>query len=178
MDKITARFLEKQAEEGAHLASESDILHLEALVRGQGPAQHFLAHFSCDTYVVLPDRRVERATGCVVGIYLPDDYLRQASTYEVLTWLHPTTVFHPNIRPPHMCVGERFLRPGTPLVELLYQIHAVITYRKWASAHGLNPDACQWAINNQPLFPSDSRPLKRRVLPINIEVASAEGKPA
>jgi hypothetical protein len=176
MDAILQRFLEKQAEEGAALARESDLLQLQPLSHGQGPAQHFVAHFSCFCYGKLGDGQVVKQHRVDVGVYFPPDYLRTASTYQVLTWLSPANVFHPNIRVPYVCVGERFLRPGTPLVEILYQLHAVIIYRKWASHAGLNADACQWAINNQHLFPADARPLKRRKLSIEVELASLGGR--
>ena len=111
-----------------------------------------------------------------VGIYLADSYLHHAETFQVLTWLGPRNIFHPNIRAPYVCLGERFFRPGTPLVQIIYQLHAVITYRKWASNAGLNPDACQWAINNTHMFPADPRPLKRRTLNVELELATAPGK--
>jgi hypothetical protein len=175
MDRILQRFLEKQAEEGVALAAASDLLQLQPMSRGQGPAQHFIARFACFGYAKLPDGQVVRHNQFDVGVYFPDDYLRQASTYQVLTWLQPGNVFHPNIRVPHICVGERFLRPGTPLVEILYQLHGVISYRRWASHAGLNQDACQWAINHQHLFPADARPLKRRKLNIELHLKTSGG---
>jgi hypothetical protein len=173
MDPILARFLEKQAVEGAALAQASDLLQIQPLVRSGGPAQHFIARFGCQGFVRLADREVVKHDCFDVGIYFPDNYLREASTYQVLTWLAPANIFHPNIGAPFICVGERFLRPGTPLVEVLFQLHAVISYRKWASHAGLNPDACQWAVNHQHLFPADSRPLKRRKLQLEVELTSA-----
>ena len=175
MDPILAKFLGKQAQEAVAFSAESDILTVQAFRRGDGPAQHFIARFDCESFVMLPDGQVAKHNRFDVGIYFPDDYLRQASTYQVLTWLGPSHIFHPNIRVPFVCVGEKFLRPGTQLIEILYQLHSVITYRKWASHSGLNGDACQWARNHQELFPVDPRPLKRRVLKLDLEIAKAEG---
>jgi hypothetical protein len=42
----------------------------------------------------------------VVGIWFPDDYLRAADPFTVLTWLEPRAAFHPNIRAPFMCIGR------------------------------------------------------------------------
>ncbi len=176
MHPILQKFLEKQAGEGAALAQASDLLQLRPLAGEQGPAQHFIARFTCGGYARQPSGLIQKYSRFDVGIYFPDDYLRQASTYQVLTWLHPGNVFHPNIRVPYICVGETFLRPGTPLVEIIYQLHTVITYRRWASHAGLNADACQWAINNQHLFPADERPLKRRKLNIEVELAGSGGQ--
>lgn len=177
MDPILARFLNKQAEDAAALAAESDIVQVEPLRRGPGPAQHFIARFACYGFVKLPDGQIVKHNQFAVGIFLPDDYLHQASTYQVLTWLSPAGIFHPNVRVPFVCVGERFLRPGTKLVEIIYQLHAVITYHRWASHAGLNPDACAWVINNQHLLPADTRPLKRRKLSLELAPAAGGGQP-
>jgi hypothetical protein len=172
MNRILSRFLERQASEGAKLAAESDVLDLKPICHAKGPAQHFIARFNCLGFVKEANGEIRSHNRFEVGIYFDDEYLRRANTFHVLTWLKPDTVFHPNIRSPHLCVGDQFFRPGTPLVEVLYQTHALITYRKWASNAGLNPEACQWAINNQHLFPTDPRPLKRRQRPIEVEHAT------
>ena len=99
-----------------------------------------------------------------VGIWFPSDYLRRAEPWEVLTWLGPRRVFHPNIsdRMPVICVGR--LAPGTWLVDLLYQVFEIISYQKVTMREddALNPAACAWARENQHRFPVDRRPLKWR----------------
>ncbi len=175
MDRILAGFLERQEAEGAALADSSDLLQLRAIRRGDGPVQHFIARFNCLSFVKQADGKVVKANQFDIGLFFSDDYLRQASTYQVLTFLHPKNFYHPNLRFPHFCLGEQFFRPGTPLVEVLFQCHSVLTYRRWASHRGLDPDACQWAINHQHLFPSDPRPLKRRALHVELELTAATG---
>ena len=58
------------------------------------------------------------------------------------------------------------VRPGTPLVDLLYQCFEIITYTKVTMREddALNRAACGWARENQDRFPIDPRPLKRRRL--------------
>ena len=176
MDKILDLFLHKQLEDGMALAAASDILELRPLLTGDGPPQHFIARFTCDGFVER-QRRICKANRFDVGIYFPEHYLREANTAEVLTWLRPANVIHPNIRPPFICVGERFLRPGTRLVEILYQLHAIITYAKWAAHSPLNESAAQWARNNQHLLPADNRPLKRRAAALQLSVNAEGGQP-
>ncbi|MGA2439505.1 MAG: hypothetical protein ABSH08_00980 [Tepidisphaeraceae bacterium] len=167
MDKVLNLFLSKQFEEGMALAAASDLLELHPWLRPDGPPQKYVARFRCHGFVE-NQGRICKANRFDVGIFFPDHYLREANAFEVLTWLYPANVAHPNVRPPFLCVGERFMRPGTKLVEIIFQIFAIITYNKWAAHSPLNESAAQWARNNQHLLPADKRPLKRRPLSLQI----------
>jgi hypothetical protein len=63
---------------------------------------------------------------------------------------------------PLICVGR--LKPGTWLVDLLYQCYEIITYQKVTMREddALNPLACVWSREHQQRFPIDRRPLKWR----------------
>ncbi len=60
-----------------------------------------------------------------------------------------------------ICVGH--VQPGIGLVDLLYQVWEVLTYRRVVMREddALNADACRWARSNQARFPTDGRPFKR-----------------
>jgi hypothetical protein len=176
MDKVLELFLRKQLQEGLALAAESDLLELRPLGRGDGPPQHFIARFHCNGFVEIQGR-ISKAALFDVGIFFPDHYLREAISFEVLTWLSPANFAHPNVRAPFICVGERFLRPGTKLVEIIYQLFAIITHNKWAAHSPLNETAAQWARENQHLLPADSRPLKRRLISLQISLGAERGEP-
>ena len=111
-----------------------------------------------------------------LGIWFPPSYLVRAESFVVVKWFEPWTVFHPNIRPPLMCVGR--IVPGMPLVDLLYQCFEIITYNKVTMREddALNREACAWARRNVERFPIDRRPLKRRALDLHIEPV-AGGRP-
>lgn len=179
LDKIFESFLERQYEEGMALAAESDLLELVPMFWSvDGPPQSYLARFSCKGLVQAHDREVKEADCFEVMISLPSDYLRHANPFEVLAWLGPTNVFHPNIssKAPIICVGR--LAPGTPLVDILYQCFEIITYNKVTMREddALNREACVWARQNQHRFPLDTRPLKRRALALQVEAIAAEVK--
>ncbi len=161
-DPVYQAFLARQHAEGMALAQASDLLELFPL--GGPVASRFIARFGCTGLVQLPNGRISESTGFEVGIWFPSDYLRRAEPWEVLTWLGPRNVFHPNIssRMPLICVGR--LAPGTWLVDLLYQCFEIITWQKVTMREddALNPAACAWARENQARFPIDSRPLKWR----------------
>lgn len=158
-DRILASFLDGQLEAGLRLAADSDILALTPV--GPPPVHRFLARFDCPTLVRDPGGAVREERGFAVGLYLGPDYLRRVDPVSVVAWLHPTTVFLPNVRAPWLCMGH--LAPGTPLVELLYQVHdigrgAKLTVRE---DDALNRDACAWARHRLARFPLDDRGLKR-----------------
>lgn len=165
-DAVYEAFLTSQHEEGMALAGSSDVLDLHPLE--QKPSSVWVARFSCKGIVRLEDGRFEEAECFEVGIRFPRDYLKRAEPMEVLTYLGPRNVWHPNIsdRLPLICVGH--LVPGTPLVDLLYQCFEIITYHKVTPREDdcLNPAACAWARDNVDRFPLDARPLKRPDLDI------------
>ena len=161
-DPIYEAFLARQYEEGMALARASDLLELEPL--GDFPPCRYIARFSCTGLVRSRPGQVSETDRFEVGIWFPSDYLRRAEPWQVLTWLGPREVFHPNIsnRLPLICVGK--LKPGTWLVDLLYQCFEIISYQKVTMREddALNAAACAWAREHQHRFPVDRRPLKWR----------------
>jgi len=171
-DKILESFLEAQNREGLELAGESDLLELYP--QGSRPFRCWIARFHCKGLVLSNQGKVSEADDFAVAIYFPDDYLRRAHTAEVLTWLTPGNVFHPNVARdlPLICIGR--MSPGMGLVDILYQVYEIITYRKITmnERNSLNKPACRWARQNTDLFPIDERPLKRQ--PVQIQVNGRE----
>jgi hypothetical protein len=166
-DKILDCFLQCQFEQGMALARESDLLEL--FPRNGPPVTRYAARFHCNGLVRNGNGPVQRVSGFEVGIWLPPSYLRKVDPIEVLTWLGPPHVFHPNIRAPFICVGR--LTAGTPLVDILYQVFEVITYNKVTVREddALNRDACVWARQNMDQFPIFRGPLKRRRIRLHVE---------
>jgi hypothetical protein len=162
-DPIFEQFFRRQCEEGLALAAESDLLELT--VCPVAPPS-FVATYRCRGLVRLDDGRIEQANFFQAGIWFPPDYLRRVDPFQILRWFGPANVWHPNISDtwPLICVGR--LTPGTPLVDLLYQIFEIITYVKVTPREddSLNKACCAWARANQHRFPVDRRPLKRRKL--------------
>ena len=161
-DPVLEAFLARQYQEAMALASASDLLELHPL-DGMPPSR-YIARFNCRGLIRSPNGSVTESDHFEVGIWFPSDYLRRAVPWEVLTWLGPRHVFHPNIsnRMPLICVGR--LAPGTWLVDILFQCFEIITYQKVTMREddALNPGACAWAREHQGRFPIDPRPLKWR----------------
>jgi hypothetical protein len=164
-DAIYMAFLREQFREGMALAAQSDLLRLTPMEPGAAPS-FYVARFFCKGLVRQADGQIAEANEFHVGLWFPPDYLRRVEPGQVLTWLDPPNIWHPNIRPPAICAGR--IAPGTELCDLLYQVFEIVTYANWASHDALNPEAAQWARNHQDLFALDRRPLKRRTLRLAI----------
>jgi hypothetical protein len=169
-DRIYTSWLVRQYDEAMRLASDTDLVQLLPLEPAGRPPDRYIAHFECVGLVRDQSSEVREQAGAEVGIWFPRDYLRRAEPFQVVTWLGPSNAFHPNIRPPFICIGR--LTAGTSLVDILYQCFEIIVYRNWAAHDGLNPEACQWVRNNQHRLPIDRRPLKRRKLHGGIQVTN------
>jgi hypothetical protein len=169
MDEILKDFLETQRTEGLRLADESDLLELTPI-----DDQSYVATFSCKSLVRDADGEVHEHDRFGVAIRFPENYLRHVNPGEILTWLGPKEIWHPNIGvpgAPFICLGT--IVPGTPLVDLLHRCFEVITFENVVMREddALNRPACAWARRNRDRFPIDTRPIKRRALPASIEVA-------
>jgi ThiF family len=157
-DPILCRFLEESWNNAVAVASNSDILDLEPY---GNPPSMVLAHFRAACYIASPDGPAIHNGGFAVGFRFPADYLSAALPWEVMQILGPLNIWHPNARPPAICLGP--IRPGTELRELLFRTYELITYQRRSNpADPLNPDASSWVRRNWPVPPADLRPLKWR----------------
>jgi len=167
-DRIFEGFLVRQHDEGVTLAKASDLLELFPL--GGSPPTHYVARLRCKGLIQVRPGVVAEANCFEAGIWFPPYYLRRADAFQVVTWLAPQNIWHPNVsdRAPFICVGK--LSPGTPLVDLLCQVFEIVTYNKVTMREddALNKEACAWARKNQGRFPIDRRPLKRRALALEV----------
>lgn len=161
-DPVLEAFLQQQFQQGMALAEQSDLLELLPVA-----ADRYIARYHCKGLVCSSSGEIEEAADFAVGIWFPTDCLWEVHPAHLLTWMHPNNVWHPNIRPPGLCVGH--VSPGVEIVDLLYQCFEIITYHNWSPHDPLNAAAAQWARNNQHRFPVDRRPLKRRTLDLEVQ---------
>ena len=159
-DQIRARFLRRQRDNALRLASESDILSVDACPSPDDAPSRFLCSLHCRGVVGGPTDAAEQEAVFRFGVRFGDDHLRESpNTFRLATWLAPHDVWHPNIMPPYICLGR--LTPGIELVDVIYQCFEIVTYRNWTADDCLNSPAAQWARHRQDAFPVDRRPLKR-----------------
>lgn len=161
-DKIFSAFLTRQLEEAEALQRASTLVEIQPVA-----PQAFAVDLRCKGLVRKADGAIATADRFQVGVWFPSDYLRRASAIEVVSWLGPPEIFHPNILYPLICIGR--LIPATPLVEIVFRVFRIVTYQSAAMHDALNQDAAAWARRHQHLFPVDDRPLKTRGCGLNIE---------
>ena len=90
----------------------------------------------------------------VVEIQLTADYPRMGPKCKMLT-----PVFHPNIDPATICVGDHWTA-GERLVDLTVRIGEMLAYQAYNIQSPLDAEAAMWADLNQPKLPTDPRPLR------------------
>ncbi len=168
MSRIFRSFLERNYEMGMALARDSDLLELRPM--GGTPPRRYLAEYSCKGLVRDARGDIVEASRFLVGIFFPDEYMRVADPYTVLSWLEPVEIFHSNVKPPLICLD---LAPGKPLVALLHGCYEVITWQLYATDSPLNEEAAQWGRHNADRLPVDRRPLKRRTIDVRVEKVEA-----
>jgi hypothetical protein len=176
VDTIFKGWLERQYEAAMGLVAESDMLMLRPV--GPSPFTQYLVRLSCLGLRKPPGSDVVEAGGFHVAIRFGDDHLRRlVDPMRVVTLLSPPHVFHPNIMFPAICLGN--IVPGVGLVDLLYQVWEVLTYRRVVMREddALNAEACRWARRNQHRFPIDERPLKRITRRFEIHARSVGASP-
>ncbi len=160
-DSVWRSFLERQYEAGAELAAHSDVMTVHPMLDPVGPPTRYMARYHCTMVLRGADGQIGPAESeCDVGITFAEDHLRYVDPLRVVTWLGPSNIVQPNVRPPFACVGHVF--PGIELVDLLYSIFEIICYFNWASDDALNEEAAAWARRHQHLFPCERRTLRRR----------------
>lgn len=170
-DRILQAFLERQLAEGMALRAQSDLFDLMPI---DPPAPtKYIVRFHSRGLVRAAGGEIVEANLFDVGIRFGPDHLRSVVPFELVTWLAPREAFHPNLRPPFLCIGR--VAPGIGLVDLIYQIFEVIGYVKATMREddALCHEACVWSRENQHRFPIETRPLKRRALRLAAEGSEA-----
>lgn len=86
-----------------------------------------------------------------VEIFLPMDYPRRPPICRMLT-----PVFHPNIDPQKICIGDHW-SAGQTLTQLIARIAEMITYQSYNVKSPLNARAAAWAEQNLAQLPLEKR---------------------
>ncbi len=89
-----------------------------------------------------------------VEIQLTGDYPRLAPKVKMLT-----PVFHPNIDPASVCVGDHWTA-GERLVDLVIRIGEMLAFQAYNIQSPLDGEAAMWADLHRDRLPTDSRPLR------------------
>lgn len=100
-----------------------------------------------------PDKPVPRDAH-LVEIQLTSEYPRQSPKCRMLT-----PVFHPNIDPATICVGDHWAA-GERLVDLAVRIGEMLAFQAYNIKSPLDAEAAMWADLNQASLPTDPRSMR------------------
>jgi ubiquitin-protein ligase len=89
-----------------------------------------------------------------IEIQLTADYPRAAPLCRMLT-----SVFHPNIDPAHICIGDHWTA-GERLPDLVIRIGELLAYQAYNIKSPLNAQAAMWTDLHAAELPIDPRPLR------------------
>ena len=73
-----------------------------------------------------------------------------------------TPVFHPNIDPQKICIGDHW-SAGQTLPQLIVRIAEMLCYQSYNVKSPLNAQAAAWAESNVSRLPLDSKDLTGRL---------------
>src|SRR4051812_14093615 len=90
----------------------------------------------------------------LVEIQLTADYPRVSPQCRMLT-----PVFHPNIDPSHVCVGDHWAA-GERLPDLVVRIGEMLAFQAYNIKSPLDAEAAMWADLHQSELPTDPRPMR------------------
>ncbi len=120
------------------------------LVEANGdPPEQYRIEYRIRSLRQTADDDVEPKTKHQIEINLPINYPRTAPQCRMLT-----PVFHPNIAPHAICVGDHW-SAGEPLWSIVARIGEMLAYQSYNVKSPLNGDAARWATEHADELPLD-----------------------
>jgi ubiquitin-protein ligase len=126
--------------------------HIRILEAEGSPPEKYLCEFTVEGLVPQAEESFVPGSTHRAEIFLPLDYPRRPPFCRMIT-----PVFHPNIDPQKICIGDHW-SAGQSLVQLILRIAEMICYQSYNVKSPLNAGAAAWAqqnIDKLPLMKSD-----------------------
>jgi ubiquitin-protein ligase len=114
------------------------------------PAEKYVVEYSIVGLVPDGESGFRRGDHHRAELFLPLDYPRRPPFCRMLT-----PVFHPNIDPQKICVGDHW-SAGQRLIDLIRRIGEMITFQSYNVKSPLNARAAKWAQENIDHLPLES----------------------
>ncbi len=118
------------------------------------PPEAYRVTYAVDSLDRGPDGKPHPRGTHQVEIQLTADYPRLSPKVKMLT-----PVFHPNIDPASVCVGDHWTA-GERLVDLVIRIGEMLAYQAYNIQSPLDGEAAMWTDLHRDRLPTDARPLR------------------
>ncbi len=130
-------------------AAFSDHPYVRLLAAEGTPPEKYAVEFHVMGLVPLGEEGCRPGKPHRAEIFLPLDYPRRQPLCRMTT-----PVFHPNIDPQKICIGDHW-SAGQSLVQLVLRIAEMIAYQSYNVKSPLNAEAAAWAEQNMDRLPVD-----------------------
>lgn len=114
------------------------------------PPEKYVIEYWVRGLTMSKDGEPEIATTHRAEVILPLDYPRRPPFCRMLT-----PVFHPNISPQKICIGDHW-SAGQSLLQLIVHISEMISFQSYNLKSPLNAEAAEWTRKNTTSLPLDS----------------------
>jgi len=113
------------------------------------PPEKYQVEYLVTSFVMLPSGSIQTKNAHLVEIFLTRSYPRQAPQCRMLT-----PVFHPNIAPHAVCIGDHWAA-GESLPHLILRIGEMLAFQSYNLKSPLNGEAAKWVESNKGKLPTD-----------------------
>jgi ubiquitin-protein ligase len=131
--------------------------HIRLLHTEGNPPEKYTFEINVTSLVPSQDDNFSVGSAHKVEVYLPVDYPRRTPFCRMIT-----PVFHPNIAPDKICIGDHW-SAGQSVVQLLVHIAEMLCYQSYNVKSPLNAKAALWVQQN-----ISNLPLQRADLTVNL----------
>lgn len=149
--KFQQRRIDKEFKRLSQLAERTDLIDFHRI-----QADHYLIHFRCRTMILDPRAGLELSSHHVISVQIPRGR-NEPFGPEVVTFVRPGNIFHPNIAPPLIAVGSYLVSKS--IDEVCQKVFDILTFRKVVleGPDCVNPEAAEWVRRNADRIPTDNR---------------------
>ncbi len=134
------------------------------------PPEKYRIKFNIRSLAERADGSLAEQTEHVAEVYLTLAYPRRAPQCRMLT-----PVFHPNIAPHAVCIGDHWAA-GESLLNLIVRIGEMLAYQSYNTKSPLNGAAARWAEEHQGSLPTDPHDLSPQTREVDGTQAPRENR--
>lgn len=144
---MTPRIRRLRADHQRIVEALTEHSHIRLVEAGGTPPDRYTFEFRLNGLAPQPDGAPAEASVHRAEVFLPVDYPRRPPFCRMTT-----PVFHPNIDPQKICIGDHW-SAGQSLLELVIRIGQMICFQSYNTKSPLNARAAVWATEHADRLP-------------------------
>jgi ubiquitin-protein ligase/DNA-directed RNA polymerase subunit RPC12/RpoP len=153
-DRVPMRTRRLRADAEAMTTAFANFESIRVLPLAGDPPEVYQVDYRVEGLQRGPDKKPVPRADHRIEIHLTSEYPRLAPKCKMIT-----PVFHPNIDPATICVGDHWTA-GERLVDLVIRIGEMLAYQAYNIQSPLDGEAAMWADLNRGFLPTDRRDMR------------------